>query len=147
VKGKDRRQSGQSLVESVLVTLVFLTVVIGMIDIGQILFIHQSLVERVRATLRYGATQPYDSMMLENMILYNQPTVPVSETDGPDAPPPSGFLGVTRDMITVSRQDATLNEDRLVITVQDYPFHFFTPFVAGAYSGKPIQGSTPYESP
>ena len=136
---KIRRQKGQGLLEGALVTVVFLGVVIGMIDIGQVLFIHQSLVERVRATLRYGPTA------LENMILYNQSTVPGA--DDPNAPPPPGFLGVTRDMITVSRQDATFAEDRLVITVQGYPFRFLTPFLAASYTGQPIQATTPYEIP
>lgn len=144
---KKKTQRGQGLLESVLVTLAFLMVTIGTIDMGQVLFVHQSLVERVRAALRYGATHPFDATTLENMVLYNQPTVPTTSTPtgSNGSAEPTGFLGLTRSMVTVTRHDATLNEDRIAISIEGYPYQFFTPFISGVYAGKPIRGSTPYE--
>lgn len=149
----NHRERGQSLVEGVLTILAFVLVLIGSIDVGQVLFVHQSIVERVRSASRYGAVHPYDPDAIRNMVLYNQPTVPISSDeeeilfgtgDGEPEPPP-GFLGLTREMITVTREDATFNQDRLVITVDGYPFSFFMPGVAGIYKGKPITASIPYE--
>jgi Flp pilus assembly protein TadG len=49
---------GQSLVEATLVLLVFLAMLLGVIDCGQILYAHQALVERVRIAARWGAMEP-----------------------------------------------------------------------------------------
>ncbi len=137
---KRKRCRGQSLLESVLVTLVFLTLLIGILDVGQVLFVHQTLVERTRAALRWGAVRPFDADAIRNMVLYSQPTVP-----GNEDPPPAGLFGLTADNVTVERRDAGTNADRIVITLTRYPFRFFTPFIAGRYEGKPIIGSIPYE--
>ena len=48
-------------------------------------------------------------------------------------------------MVSVSRQDATFNEDRIVVTISNYPFTFFTPLIAGVYQAKPIVAALPYE--
>ena len=49
----DRRR-GQSLVEGTFVMLLFFGMLLAVLDCGQILFAHQSLVERVRAAARWG---------------------------------------------------------------------------------------------
>ena len=51
-------ERGQSFVETGLVLLIFLMLLIGIIDFGQVLYFHQSLVERARAAARYGAINP-----------------------------------------------------------------------------------------
>ena len=53
-------QRGQSMVEATLVLLVFFTLLLGVIDCGQVLFAHQSLVERVRAAVRWGVVHPWN---------------------------------------------------------------------------------------
>ena len=128
---------GQALLESALVTLVFLVLLIGVLDVCQVLFVHQTLVERSRNAVRYGAVRPYDADAIRNMVLYNQLTAP-----GEQAP---GVFGLTPSMVSVSRLDATLHEDRIVVAITDYPFDFFSPFIAGAVRGKPIVATMPYE--
>ena len=49
---------GQSLVESTLVLLVFLSLLLGVIDCGQVLFAHQALMDRVRGAVRWGIVHP-----------------------------------------------------------------------------------------
>jgi len=141
---KNNRERGQALLEGALTTMMFVTLLIGVIDVGQVLFVHQSIVERVRSAVRYGAVRPFDADAVENMVLYRQAAAPGSEDPDTEVAPP-GFLGITPDMVTVARQDATFNEDRLVVTVQGYPFTFFTPFIAGIYQGRPITASMSYE--
>ncbi len=51
-------QSGQSLIEGALVMLVFFTLLLGIVDISQLVFSHQALVERVRAAARWGSLHP-----------------------------------------------------------------------------------------
>jgi hypothetical protein len=67
-------QRGQSMVEATFVLLVFFTLLLGVIDCGQVLFAHQSLVERVRTAVRWGVVHPWNgSEPVVNLVLYNQP--------------------------------------------------------------------------
>ena len=53
-----RQRRGQSLVEGTLVMLVFFALLLGIVDLSQIVFAHQALVERVREAARWGAIHP-----------------------------------------------------------------------------------------
>jgi hypothetical protein len=53
-----RKRRGQSLVEGTLVMLVFFALLLGIVDLSQIVFAHQALVERVREAARWGAIHP-----------------------------------------------------------------------------------------
>jgi len=140
---KSRKERGQALIESALTTFVFLVLLIGVIDVGQVLYVHQSIVERVRSAVRYGVVHDFDADAIRNVVLYDQAAAP----DAVDGVEPGGFLGMTSEMVGVVREDATFNEDRIIVTVHGYPFTFFTPFIAGVYQGKPISASMPYEIP
>ena len=65
-----RRSRGQSLVESALVLAVFLGLVLGIVDVGQLLFERQTLAERLHAAARWGAIHPYDPQAIRNMALF-----------------------------------------------------------------------------
>ena len=123
-----KREKGSALVETSLVLVIFLLTLIGIADIGQFMFQHASIVERVRAGLRYGVIT-YDPAAIRNVVLYGTPT-PVAGTT------PSFHL--TASMVEVSRLDANAIEDRVKITVSNYPVEFFTPFIARQVTGKPI---------
>src|SRR5438445_11433110 len=97
---------GQAIVKTALILVSFLAMLIGAMDFGQILFFHQSLVERVRSGLRWGAVHAYDETSIKNVIRYNQPTPP----DG--AQP---FLGITDSNITVSVLDSGAPTERIQI--------------------------------
>ena len=144
--GKNRNRRGQTLVESALVLLVFLTLLIGTLDIGQVLFVHQTLVERTRAALRYGTVRPYDADAIRNMVLYGNPASPDSGDEDDDRPPPPGIFGLSASMVQVSRESIDTNEDRIVVQITRYPFRFYTPLISGLREGKPIVGSIPYEA-
>lgn len=137
----DGARRGQALLESALVTLVFIVLLVGVLDVGQVLFVHQTLVERGRNALRYGVVRPFDADAIRNLVLYNQPTAPPGGQGVP------GIFGLTPAMVSVTRQqDATSSIDRVVVTISDYPFRFFTPLIAGLARGKPITVSLPYEA-
>ena len=91
---KRSNQRGQSMVEATLVLLVFFALLLGVIDCGQVLFAHQSLVERVRTAVRWGVVHPWDSAdPIVNLVLYNQ-------TDAPRGDTPA-FLGMQRENVVV----------------------------------------------
>jgi len=130
---------GQSLVESALVALVFLATLIGIFDLGQIFFIHQTFVERVRNTARYAVVNTYDETAFKNMVLYNQPTVPEGRT--------SGIFGLTASMVSVSQPGVGTTDHRILVSIHNYPYRFFSPLIAGVFSGRPISISRPSEAP
>jgi len=128
------------LIESSLVLLVFLMILFSTFDFGQALFLHQSIVERVRAAVRYGAVNSYDGTgtAIQNYVLYGQPTAP--------APGTPTFYSLTPSMVSVQRADAGTEDDRIVVTVKNYPYVFLTPFLAEQKTGAPIMETLPYEA-
>ena len=142
---RNRRQKGQAMVESALVLLVVLAMLIGVLDFGQVVFIHQALSERVRNAARWGAINYNDPVGAKNMVLYGQSTVPTDPSrEGGTASNP--YLGLSPSMITVTRQDNDTNEDRVVVKIVNYPFRFFSPWIAGQYNARTITATAPVES-
>src|SRR5205814_1673758 len=95
-----RRERGQSLVEGTLVFLVFCSLLLGVIDCGQVVFAHQSLVERVRTAVRWGTVHPWEGPdRVVNLILYNQTDEPRASTEG--------FLGLKAANVAVSYRPPT----------------------------------------
>jgi len=133
------REKGQALVESALVLLVFLTVLIGIFDLVQVLFMHQTLTERARNAVRYGAVRAYDETAVQNMVLFNHPEAPQDAT--------IGVFGLTRAMVQVTRRSPGTPADRLSVTISDYPYRLFNPVIAGLVRGKDIVATIPYEVP
>lgn len=137
MRRKGQRQNGQSLVESALVLIAFVTLVIAAFDLGMVLFIQQSFVERARNAVRYAAAREFDPETVRNMILYNQPQAPPGGG--------GGFLGLTPSMVAVSREGNGTTEDRLLVTISGYPYRFFLPWIAGTFYGHPIRVWIPVE--
>lgn len=139
-------QKGQALVESALTLVVFLALLIGIFDVGEILFVHQTLIDRARNAVRWGVVNPYDQTAMQNLVLYGATT----PGDGQSA-----AFGLTSSNVVVTRPAADVGkpEDRINVTIS-YSFNFFTgAFVQGATTGASslplinmlIQYSLPYE--
>jgi hypothetical protein len=133
----NRPRRGSFLVESALCLTVFVLMLLAIFDISHFLFLHQSLIERTRAALRYGTVNPYDPTAIQNVLLYNSPTQP-------EGLQPS--FNLNRDMIDVARLNAGTSEDRLVVTISRYQFLVLTPLIAGSMRAPPITASLPYEA-
>lgn len=131
-----RNQKGHAMMEAALTSTLFFTLLIGTFDFGQFLFLHQAMVERVRSAARWGAVAGNGSDLTgtKNMVLYNQPTVPTGKP---------GYFGLTDAMVNVTATDLNTDDARLTVRVNQYPFSMLSPFLAGAYQGRPIQVSVP----
>ena len=120
------KERGQSMVESTLVLLVFFSLLLGVIDCGQVLFANQSLVERVRSAVRWGVVNPWDGAdRVVNRVLYNQ-------TDAP-AGAPAAFLGLRPENVVVRHRPATSerpDDETLSVTIVNYQPQFFSPWLA-----------------
>lgn len=127
------------MVEGALVALAFLAVLIGIFDMAQILLVRQTFVSRVRSAVRYGAVNPDDQTGIRNIVLYGQTTAP------PGSPP--GTLGLTPAMVVVSRSDPGTNEDRIMVSIVNYPYRLFSPWISGPLAAAPVTSTHPVEAP
>ena len=86
------RCKGQSLVESALILAAFLGLLLGMASVGEMLFVRQTLEDRVHQAARWGAVNAYDPAAMRNVVLF-----------GATAPTPreNPFLGLTASDVEV----------------------------------------------
>lgn len=119
--------------------VVFIALLLSALDLGQMLFFHQALVERVRDAVRWQSVHPYNADQVVNMVLYRSTTDP-----GGGA---SGFLGMTRanvEVLYVAGTTLNPNDERIKVTIRNYRYSFFSPWVAGSFvDANPITESAP----
>src|SRR3954471_19173904 len=133
------KQTGQALVEGALVLMVFIGLMIGTVDFAQFLFLHQSLADRARAAARYGAVHSYDypGDAIKNFAVYNDPN------------PPSGTRSLVPNLTTDQVRAEIIAEgtdaSRIRVTISNYPFTFFSPWIAHQARARDITASIPYE--
>ena len=132
---RKRRTRGSTMVESALVMLAFTMLLVAIFDVSQLLFMHQSLVERVRVAARWGAVHdPAASTAITNYVLYGQSTSPAGGT---------AAYGLTSSMVAVTTTGAGSDDYRLNVTLSNYRYTMLTPLVAGSRTGQPITASVP----
>lgn len=90
---RPRNQNGQSLVESALVLTAFMGLLLGMLALGESLFVRQTLADRTRMAARWGAMNRYDPSAIRRVVLY-----------GTSAPSPgdSPFMSLSPEAVDVS---------------------------------------------
>ena len=115
--------------------LVFFALLLGVLDCGQILFAHQSLVERVRAAVRWGSLHPDGGPdRVVNYVLYGGPDAPLMTTPG--------FLGLTESNVRAEFRmptDLRPDDDVLHVEIVNFESHLFTPWFAKALvSPRPV---------
>ena len=138
---RNRRRRGATMVEGVLVLFAFLVMLIGVLDFGQFLFMHQSLAERVRWAARSSAVKDLTTTAVQNLVVYGT----ASPTDGQRESP--GLLGLTPSNVTVSYESPDTNATRLAVSVRNLSYSVFSPLMAGTYRNLPIRISVPLETP
>lgn len=134
------KRRGQSLVESTLVLLVFFAFLLGVIDVGQVMFAHQSLVERVRSAVRWSVVHPWQGNdPVINLVLYNQ-------TDEPRMNTP-GYLGLKPENVMVRYQAPTADrpdDETVSVSIVNFKSQFFSPWIARTLvSARPVSITAP----
>src|ERR1700693_4273542 len=143
------RQKGGTLLEMALTLVVFLALFIGVLDIGEMFFVYQTLTDRARNAARWGAVNTFNATSMQNLVLYGA-TAPANGQ--------TASFGLTTANVTVTRPAASIGlpEDRVIVTVV-YPVTLVSVFIgqsAKGWSNAPvptwnlrIQISVPYEVP
>lgn len=118
-------QRGQSLVEGTLVMLVFFALLLGVVDFGQVIFSHQSLVERVRSAARWGSLHPETGPEpVRNYVLYGNPVVPQETAQGTTT-----YLGIPAENVRVDFRAAEQGElPTLHVEVVNFEAPLFAPW-------------------
>jgi Flp pilus assembly protein TadG len=128
-----RKQCGQSMVEAALVLSLFMMVILGLVNFGYILWMHQTLEHRARTAARYGVINPTDTTGMQNMVLYNSTT-----GSGP------AMFGLTASNVSAVHSSSNSFEDRINVTVSGYQFFLWFPGMS--IQGKDITVSLPVET-
>jgi len=128
---------GTTLIEGSLCIVTFLLTMIGIFDVGYLLFMQQSIVERAQRAARHGSVNTFDATEIKNIVLYGQ-------TSAPSGTAPA--FGLNSSNITAERLDPGTTEDRIVVTVSNFNVTFFTPFIAKTIKGIPVRISMSYEN-
>lgn len=131
------KQRGHAVLESALVLLIFLGFMLGTLDFAQVLYFHQSLVERVRVAARYAAVNPADTTGTKNMAVYNT----VAAGTSPLLP------GLTTSMVSVETTDAGTPEARIKVAITGYGYQFFSPMLARGGQTAAISATMISEAP
>lgn len=140
---RGRSRLGQSLLEGTLVLFAFFALLLGVADCGQVLFAHQSLVERARSAARWGSVHPWDGPEpIVNLVLYGQTQEPLKQTPG--------YLGMTASNVRVLYRPATPDrpdDETLSIVIVNFESHLFSPWLSRVLvSARPVLVSAPFAS-
>ena len=127
----NRKQSGQSLVESALVLTAFMALLLGMVGVGELLFVRQTLADRARMASRWGALNGYDASGIRHIVLFGTAQPRPGETP---------FLGLMPAAIDVSNPGCPGPACRVVVAVPEHGIRSVEP-APGATA--PLVASTP----
>lgn len=135
---KRNKQRGQALVESALVLMIFVPVLLGIADFGQLIYFHTSLTERARAAARYGAVHTYsDGLAIRNVAVYNNPS---------PADSAAGLVPyLTTSLVTATLSDTGTDSARITVTIASYPFNFISGFMSKSTWYRTVTATEPYE--
>jgi len=119
------KRRGQSLVESALILTAFMGLLLGMIGIGQLLFVQQTLADRARMAARWGALNSYDPAAIRRMVLFGT------------AEPASGqsaFFGLKPDAVDVSNPGCPGAGCRVSVAIPEHGIRSVEPMVSSTGS-------------
>jgi hypothetical protein len=127
-------------VEGTLVMIVFFSLLMAVVDCGQILFAHEALVERTRSAVRWGVLHAWQGPdPIVNLVLYGQPEEP-----NPSQP---GYLGMAATNVQVTYQPpqaGNADDEILTVRIVNYQPHLFSPWVGTRFvSNRPVLISAP----
>lgn len=122
-----RRRRGSTMVELSMLLLVVLMMTIATLDFGQLLFLHQAMMERASEGARWAVVHsfnPNDTSNVKKMVVFN------TVNPGANA---RGLFGLKPNMVAVTPLPSAANVQYIQVQI-DYPMRFLTPGLAHAFS-------------
>jgi len=102
------KRKGQSLVETSLILAAFMALLLGIVGIGQALFVRQTFSERVHQAARWGVVSTYQPEAIRSLVLYG------TTTPDPGATP---FMGLTASDVLVASSDCPGTQCRITVAI------------------------------
>lgn len=135
-----KRTIGQSLVESTLVLLIFLAFLLGVVDVGQVAFAHETLESRVEMAVRWGSLHPNDGVnAVRNLIMYGQPQDPVKAMEPLQGLKPENIIVRFEGPSPENPED-----EFLTVAIVNFESHLFSPWIARVLvSPRPVLVTAP----
>jgi hypothetical protein len=124
---RSKHQRGNALLEAGLIFIVGSVLLFGIFDLAQMLFIHQAVVNQIRAAARWAAVNTYDAGKITNMVLYGTPTAGTPGTE---------LFGMSTSNVSVIHDTSDgLYADRIQISASGYSYLLFSGTIANAVAG------------
>ncbi|MBM3736737.1 MAG: pilus assembly protein [Acidobacteria bacterium] len=133
-----KRRKGNTLVESAFILTTFIAVTVGVLDIGQVMYAHQGLVERARAAASWAGSRPFNATNIRNVTVYN--------TSSPTNSSKAIYNGLTLAMVSATLEDSGTPEARVVVKISNYPFTFYSPWITAMYTARTITAVATHEA-
>jgi hypothetical protein len=124
------------MLECALIYSSFMFLLVATFDVGQYMFMHQTLVERARNAVRYGCARAFDATAIRNMVLYNSATVPGGA---------SPIFNLTSSNVSVAQTAGS--PSWVTVEISGWSFFRFTPLQSGQTTGQKISVMLPSELP
>jgi Flp pilus assembly protein TadG len=135
-----KRQRGAELVESATILVVFVLLCVGIVDLGQFLYLQQSLTESVRSVARKSVVHAdLTTDQVVNLLIYGTATRPPGVA--------YGRFGLTPSNVIATISDVNTNEQRLAVIVYNLPIHTVSPWLDASLKNIPIRVTIPLETP
>ncbi|MBA3972645.1 MAG: hypothetical protein C0504_00345 [Candidatus Solibacter sp.] len=139
-RDRTKAEKGSTILESVLVLLVFIIVMVGIADFATFLHLHQAIAERTRSVARTASIDDLSAADISNLIAYGAATVYQD-------PPPAGYFGLGASNIGVQILDRGQSSQRIVVTVTNLTFPLISPLLTQRGRNMPIRIAVPLETP
>ena len=102
------KRKGQSLVETSLILAAFMGMLLGIVGIGQALYVRQTFSERVHQAARWGALNTYQPEVIRSLVLYGTTTPDLTSTP---------FMGLTASEVIVASPDCPGTQCRITVAI------------------------------
>ena len=110
------------MVETSLILAAFLGLLLGIVTIGQMLFIRQTFSERVHEAARWGAVHRFDGAEIRNLVLYG------AAAPAPGATP---FMGLAASQVSVDAPGCPGAQCRVTVAIPSQGIHRTEPAESG----------------
>jgi Flp pilus assembly protein TadG len=102
------KRKGQSLVETSLILAAFMGLLLGIVGIGQALYVRQTFSERVHQAARWGALNTYQPEAIRRLVLYGTTTPELGA---------SAFMGLTASDVMIASPDCPGTQCRITVAI------------------------------
>lgn len=127
------------MVEASLTLIAFVSLFMATLDLAQILYIHQSLVERARSAARVAAVSCCNVDSVRNTVLYGSAATPVAGTPT--------YWGLAANNVTVTFADQNTVNQRVTVRIAGLAYNAYTPMMQATLTNIPVQVTVPLELP